>query len=156
MSNPMPQLPLNPSDPGKVLTFVEELIQYYGDGAQKYGKRLFRLKAFGIASSVLVTVLSGISAVAKPYPWVVTVVAGLSTFLTGLLTTTKTQEYYVIASGQQGKLEGELLLYYGSGGPYAAEPTEAARVRLFVERTHQIYAEGRQAWERANKSAEGS
>jgi hypothetical protein len=68
-----------------------------------------------------------------------------------MLTATKAHEYYVIASGQQGKIEGEVLLFYGGGGPYAEEPTEEARTRLLSERVYEIYGEGRQAWEQANR-----
>jgi hypothetical protein len=141
----------NPPTPQDVLKFTDDLIQFYAGGVSKYGGRLFSLKVLGIASSVLVTVLSGISFVSKNYAWMVTIVAGLSTFLTTLLTTTKAHEYYVLSGGQQGKLKAEKLLYLGSGGPYAQETTDQGRLRLLSERVSQIYADGRKSWEQINR-----
>jgi len=131
MSTPQPFSEINqPPSSEKVVEWVDDVVQYYAGGAAKYGARLYWLKTLGISASVAVTVLSGISVISTPYPWVITIVAGLSTFLTTMLSATKAQEYYVIASAQQGKVEGELLLFYGGGGPYAKESTEATRTRL--------------------------
>lgn len=149
--NDMSEIPPQ-STAQSVLQFTDELIDFYEKGQTKYGGRLFRFRVFSIGASVLVTVLSGITAISGHIPWLVTIVAGASTFINTFLVTTKANEYYILSGSQRGKLKGEKLLFLGGGGEYAKETSPEGRLRLLSERVRAIYAEGREGWERINRS----
>jgi hypothetical protein len=96
-------------------------------------------------------VISGISAVKDGWSWVITIVAGLSTFFTGMLTVSKAQEYYLNAGSQHGKVDAEKVLFLGGGGPYATATSPEAKIQLLAERVQAIYNQGQGDWEGVNR-----
>lgn len=152
--------PKSEQDPAKsagqsqdVLSYVDSMIAYYRGGAKKYGTQLWVLRTASLLFSIAVTVLSGIALITNRMPWLVTVVGGLATLFTGILTATKVQEYYLTAGSQHAKVYSEKLLFLGGGGPYAKEAASEGKLRLLAERVQEIYAGGAREWEHANRPA---
>lgn len=137
----------------KTLEWCDNKITYYSNRASRYGRWLWIFKVFGLLFSVCVTVLSGLDEIKRSWAWTVTVSGGLATFFTGMLTTTKTQEYYMQAGLLRGRIARERFLFQSQGGPYS-KIEEEERLSLFSERLSQIDAGGEEEWLNLNRSPE--
>lgn len=108
--------------------------RYHQARAKVYGRQLLVLTFLGLVLSASVTVMSGIQWFKSgPYGWIITVVAGLSTVVAGMLSATKVREYFLHASAFRGAFCREQFLYAQAAGPYADIDTDDKRLRLFVE-----------------------
>src|SRR5438552_18579394 len=101
--------------------FAQNIQKYYSSLAERYGGRLWRYKVGSLILSTAVTVMSGIGWFkCGNYSWTITVVAGLSTLVAGVLTATKIEEYYIMSAALHALVQTEKLNYVAGAGRSSA------------------------------------
>jgi hypothetical protein len=122
------------------LEFAQKSIDWNYKNAQWAGQLFRSGQIAALIFSVLVTVLSGISAVRDKIGWLVTVVAGLGTIANGVLTLTRVQERQRLTMLAGADLVKERFMYLEGVGPYA-EPDREKRLGIFSTRMADAHSE---------------
>lgn len=126
--------------------------RYHQWRARFYGRQLWVFTFLGLLLSASVTVMSGIQWFKSgPYGWIITVVAGASTVITGLLSATKVREYFLHAGALRGAFCREHFLYSQAAGPYSDIDDNEKRLRLFVENVAALDRKADEDWRATNE-----
>lgn len=134
---------------------IEECInkrRYHQARAKSYGRQLWLFTFLGLLLSTSVTVMSGIQWFKSgPYSWIITVVAGFSTLVAGMLSGTKVREYFLHAAALRGAFCREQFLYVQAAGPYSDIKDNEKRLVLFVENIAVIDRKADEDWRATNE-----
>lgn len=125
----------------------EQLIQHFRGQASQHKRDFMRLKKLSISLTLIVTLLTTLSAGKKlgDWEWIVPVISGFAALSTTLLSQTSAQKTWVHSRSVQQRLNVEKFLYLQDTGNYT-QLDEEEKIRYFSNRVMEIWSEGHEAW----------
>ena len=138
----------------QALNRCNHLTKDFADRADRHKNRYKRLQFFSISLAIATTVLSALSATKKidSIQWVVTLVSGLATLSTTLLTQTNSQKMWVQSRNISQKFQTEEFLYKQCSKEYEDIKDEEERLQFFSKQIMDIWSQAQENWSQSASS----